>query len=83
MNQICQLNKARRNFDVNERSAAFHSDRISEDIFSAGTLSIKKWKIQWASQNQQMHEFIRPIWKAVQNCPRFQVFNLCKTGDTK
>lgn len=33
MNQICQLNKDRGDFDVNERSAAFHSDRISEDIF--------------------------------------------------
>lgn len=68
---------------MNERSAAFHSDRISEDIFFCWYFINKEMENSMGLPNQQMHEFIRPIWKAIQNRPRFQVFNLCKAGDTK
>ena len=75
MNQICQLNKDRGNFDVNERSAAFHSDRISEDIFfSAGTLSIKKWKIQWASQKPTNARVYQDYMESNSKPPSFSSF---------
>ena len=83
MNQICQLNKARRNFDVNERSAAFHSDRISEDIFFCWNFINKEMENSMGLPKSTNARVYQAYMEAVQNCPRFQVFNLCKTGDTK